>query len=103
MQISLGVGEGIAFLIIGGFTIAYIRGWKRLHQVMPVLARRLRLVAFGMAAIALTLALVWPLPSLSNYLLGMRSLQNVAITFIAVPFLWLAAPVHTVVWGVRGW
>jgi len=103
MHTSVGIGEGIAFLLIVGLTIAYVVGWRRLHKTMPTLARRLRLVAFCAAALALTMGLVWPFPSLSNNLLAMRSLQNVSIAFIAMPLLWLSVPVQTIAWGMRGW
>jgi cytochrome c oxidase assembly factor CtaG len=63
----------------------------------------MRLVAFAIALCALMLALVWPLPDWSNYLLAMRSLQKVLICMVAAPLLWLTTPVHLFVWGVRGW
>src|SRR5262245_53279906 len=103
MQTSLGVGEGIAFVLIVLLCVGYGVGWRRFHHSMPALARGLRLVAFCFAALALILALVWPLPSLSNYLLGMRSLQKVSICFIAAPLLWLSIPIHTIAWGWHGW
>jgi cytochrome c oxidase assembly factor CtaG len=102
MQTSIGTGEAIAFFLIVGLVVAYVVGWRRLHRAMPMLARRLRLVAFCCAALALTLGLVWPFPSLGNELLAMRSLQNVSIAFVAVPLLWLSVPVQTIVWGLRG-
>jgi cytochrome c oxidase assembly factor CtaG len=100
---TLGIGQILALLIIAGFAAGYVWGWQRLRHALPALATRLRLVAFSVAILALLLALVWPLPNWSNYLLAMRSLQKVLICMVAAPLLWLAAPVHLFVWGVRGW
>jgi cytochrome c oxidase assembly factor CtaG len=103
MQASLGIGQFIAALLLGGLVVGYGRGWQKLHRAMPKLASPWRLLAFGVALIALALALVWPLPGWSNYLLAMRSLQKVLICMVAAPLLWLACPVHLLVWGMRGW
>jgi cytochrome c oxidase assembly factor CtaG len=103
MQTTLGVGEYIALLILVGLAISYMWGWRRLRRAMPSLATRPRLLAFAIAILALTFAFVWPLPDWSNYLLAMRSLQKALICMIAAPLLWLASPIHVVVWGLRGW
>lgn len=102
-QLSIGVGESIALLLLAALTIGYWQGWARLRQAMPTLATRARLLAFFIGLIAMTLALVWPLPAASNALFTMRSLQNVLLCMVAAPMLWLAAPVHTLVWGQRHW
>jgi cytochrome c oxidase assembly factor CtaG len=102
MQASWGISQSFAFILLAGFVMMYGWGWRRLRRAMPALATRLRLVAFGIAMLSLTAALVWPLPGWSNYLLVMRSLQTVAICMIGVPMLWLAAPVHVIVWGIHG-
>lgn len=80
----------------------YGRGWRRLHRALPTLATGARLVALSGALLALTLALVWPLPIWSNYLLTLRSLQKVLIAMVAAPLLWLSCPVQTIAWGLRG-
>lgn len=103
MQASIGIGESLAILVLVGLAVGYGVGWWRLHRVMPALANPLRLLAFIIALSALTLALVWPLPGWSNYLLAMRSLQKTLICMIAAPFFWLACPVHLIGWGIRGW
>ncbi len=83
--------------------VSYARGWRRLHRVDPGLATPWRALAFAIAITALALSLVWPLPGWSNYLLTMRSLQKALLCMIAAPLLWLACPVHIIVWGSRGW
>jgi cytochrome c oxidase assembly factor CtaG len=103
MQASFGVGEILAILLLAGLAVGYLRGWRRLHRAMPMLATFPRLLAFVVALSALSLALVWPLPGWSNDLLAMRSLQKALICMIACPLLWLSAPVHTILWGTRGW
>jgi cytochrome c oxidase assembly factor CtaG len=102
MQASIGIVEGLAILLLAGLAVGYGVGWQRLHRVMPTLATPLRLVAFVIALSALTLALVWPLPGWSNYLLAMRSLQKAMVCMIAGPFFWLSCPVHVIGWGMRG-
>jgi cytochrome c oxidase assembly factor CtaG len=102
MQASVGIVESLAIVLLAGLAVAYGVGWRRLHRVMPTLATPLRLVAFAIALSALTLALVWPLPGWSNYLLAMRSLQKALVCMIAGPFFWLASPVHVIGWGMRG-
>jgi cytochrome c oxidase assembly factor CtaG len=103
MQTSFGIGEGLATLLVAGLAIGYMWGWRRLRRAMPKLATRPRLIAFVVALCALVLALVWPLPDWSNYLLAMRSLQKALICMVAAPLLWVATPVHALRWGVRGW
>lgn len=103
MQVSFGIGEILAILVLAGTTVGYLWGWRQLHRTMPTLATFPRLLAFVVALSALSLALVLPLPSWSNYLLAMRSLQKALVCMIACPLLWLSAPVHTILWGIRGW
>src|SRR5690554_1919584 len=103
MQASVGIGETLAIFVLVGLAISYGVGWRRLHRAMPALATPLRLFAFIVALSALGLALVWPLPDWSNYLLAMRSLQKALICMIAAPFFWLACPIHVIGWGLRGW
>ena len=103
MQASFGIGESLALLLLAGLTVGYLWGWRRLRRAMPTLATRLRLFSFASATVALALALIWPFPGWSNYLLTMRSLQKVLVCMIAAPLLWQAAPVHVLVWGTRGW
>lgn len=103
MQAFVGVGEILALLLLLAIAITYVAGWRRMRSAMPGLATPLRLLAFFIACFALTVALVWPLPGWSNYLLAMRSLQKIAICMVAVPLLWLSIPIHIMVWGQRGW
>jgi cytochrome c oxidase assembly factor CtaG len=102
MHATLEIGEIIAMLLLVGFAAVYLWGWRRLHRAMPSLATKARLIPFGVAMLALTGALVWPLPDWSNYLLAMRSLQKVLVCMVAAPMLWLSIPVHVLVWGVHG-
>lgn len=102
MQLSFGIGEGIALLALLGLTVSYALGWKRLRRAMPKLATPWRVVAFAVAIFALFLALVLPLPSWSYTLLAMRSLQKALICMVAAPLLWLSVPLHTITWGIRG-
>jgi putative membrane protein len=78
----------------------YLAGWRRLHRASPGLAHAGRLLAFGAVLAALSLALVWPLPGWSSYLLTMRSAQKVLVALIAPAFFWLACPLHTMAWGL---
>jgi cytochrome c oxidase assembly factor CtaG len=101
MQADFGFWQAGAALTLIVLTALYGAGWRRLHRVYPRLASVGRLLAFGVALAALTVALVWPLPGWSNYLLTMRSVQKVMVAMIAPPLLWLACPVHVIVWGRR--
>jgi cytochrome c oxidase assembly factor CtaG len=101
MQADFGIWQAGAALVLIGLAALYGAGWRRLHRVYPRLASGARLLAFGVAFTALTLALVWPLPGWSNYLLTLRSLQKVMVAMIAPPLLWLACPVHVIVWDRR--
>lgn len=102
MQISFGIREGLALLVLLGLTVSYVLGWTRLRRAMPKLAAPWRLLAFSLASLALLFALVIPLPSWSYYLLAMRSLQKAFICMIAAPLFWLSVPLHTIAWGWRG-
>lgn len=102
MQATFGLGHALAVLLLLITTAAYTVGWRRLHRVDPRLANPWRALAFGVAVVALGLALIWPLPGWSNYLLAMRSVQKVLLCMIAAPLIWLACPIHLIVWGMRG-
>jgi putative membrane protein len=99
-QFTIWQASAAAVLLL--VAILYARGWQRLHRAQPALATRARLVALAAALLALSLALVWPLPIWSNYLLTLRSLQKVLIAMIAAPLLWLSCPVQVIAWEVRG-
>ena len=101
MHATIGIGEGLALLLLAGLAFGYVRGWRQLRRAIPTLASPARLVAFSVAALALAIALIWPLPGWSNYLLTMRSLQKVLICMVAAPLLWLSSPLHVLVWGTR--
>jgi cytochrome c oxidase assembly factor CtaG len=103
MQTSIRIGESLAILLLAGLAVGYGLGWRRLHRAMPALATPLRLLVFALSLIALGLALVWPLPGWSNYLLAMRSLQKALICMVAAPLFWLACPIHVIRWGMRDW
>jgi len=103
MQAPIGVEQVAAILILGIVAAFYGVGWRRLHRADPRLASPGRVVAFGVGLVALTLALVWPLPGWSNYLLAARSLQKVLICMVGAPLLWVACPVHVIAWGQRRW
>jgi cytochrome c oxidase assembly factor CtaG len=103
MQARIGVEQVIAFAILAIAAAFYATGWRRLRRVHAGLASPPRLLAFGVGLAALTLALVWPLPGWSNYLLAARSLQKALICMVGVPLIWVAAPVHAIVWGQRRW
>ncbi len=103
MQATIGIAQIAAILVLGGVTVLYGIGWRRLHRADPHLASPWRLVAFGGGLAAVTLALVWPLPGWSNYLLAARSLQQVLIGMVGAPLLWVGCPVHVIVWGQRRW
>lgn len=100
VQINLWQASAAAFLLLA--TGLYLWGWRRLHAAQPALATPGRLVALGGALLALTLALVWPLPIWSNDLLTFRSIQKVLVALVAAPLLWLSCPVQTIAWGLRG-
>lgn len=102
MQLSIPIWQAIPLVFLLTATGLYLGGWRRLRRARPTLAGGGRLVALTGALIALTLALVWPLPIWSESLLTLRSLQNVLIALVAAPLLWLSCPVHTIAWGVRG-
>ena len=89
--------------VLGIAAVFYGVGWRRLHRTDPSLATRWRVVSFGGGLVALTLALVWPLPGWSNYLLAARSLQNVMLCMVGAPLLWVGCPVHVMAWGQRRW
>lgn len=102
MDLSITLWQAMIAALLTLVASLYLWGWRRLHRAQPTLASGGRLVALAAALIALTLALIWPLPVWSNSLLSLRSLQKVLIALIAAPLIWLSCPVHTVAWGLRG-
>ena len=103
MQATIGAGQVAALLVLGTVAALYGAGWRRLRRVDAALASWPRLLIGGLALVALTAALVWPLPGWSNYLLAARSLQKALICMVGVPLLWIACPVHVIAWGQRRW
>lgn len=89
-------------VIFAAALIFYAQGWRRMRQAGLSLATWPRLIAFGGGIVTLVVALVWPLPNWSNYLLTMRSLQKISICMVAAPLLWIGCPAHVTAWGVRG-
>jgi cytochrome c oxidase assembly factor CtaG len=83
--------------LIGG---VYTRGWLRLHKAQPELAGPERLVALWGGLGILVAVHVSPLYALSEQLLLGRSLQKILVCLVAPPLLWLAVPVHTILWGL---
>jgi putative membrane protein len=87
----------VVAVLIGGI---YTRGWLRLHKAQPALAGLQRLVALWGSLGILTAVHVSPLYSLSEQLLLGRSLQKILVCLLAPPLLWLAVPVHMILWGL---
>lgn len=88
--------------IFAAALIFYTWGWRRLRQAGMPLATWPRWIAFSGGILVLGMALIWPLPTWSNYLLTMRSLQKASICMIAAPLLWVGCPLHVTAWGTRG-
>ena len=86
--------------VLCAFAFLYARGWRRLRNVDPGLANRLRLVVFVIASTAFAAALVAPVHALSGQLLSMRALQKLLLCMMAAPLLWLACPAHVMTWGL---
>jgi cytochrome c oxidase assembly factor CtaG len=103
MQATFGTWHAAATLLLIFLGAGYARGWRRLHRVDPALANPWRALAFAAALLLVGLALIWPLPGWSVYLLTARSLQKALLCMLAAPLFWLACPVHIFVWGHRGW
>lgn len=100
---STEVGWQIAALIlttIGG--ILYTRGWLRLRQAQPTLARPERLCALWAGLVLITAAHLPPVYDLSGQLLLGRSILKILTVMVAPPLIWLAVPVHTLAWGLPG-
>lgn len=82
--------------------ILYTRGWLRLRKAQITFAHLSRLFVFWAGLALLTAAHLPPLYNLSGELLLGRSLLKVLTVMFAPPLLWLAVPIHTLVWGLPG-
>lgn len=92
--------SSIVLLTLLGSGWSYLRGWRRLRIVLPGLATLPRLLAFGMAAVFVFLALVWPLHELSRSFLLARTFEKVLLAMLAAPLFWLSAAFHIVAWSL---
>jgi cytochrome c oxidase assembly factor CtaG len=93
------------WLLLVGFAVSgwlYIRGWLRLREISPTIAKPEKLFAFWLAAGVVLAVFISPLYTLSEQLLFGRALQMILICLVAPPLVWLAAPVHTIAWGAPG-
>ena len=77
----------------------YLYGQRRIAGVAPGLARRARLICFGVAAAAWAASLAFPLALLSQQHVLARMAQIVLTCMVAAPLFWLAAPWHVLAWA----
>jgi putative membrane protein len=86
----------LSAMLLSTWTIFYLYSWQRLRRRHVELASVARLILFAIGITALALAVLWPLPAWSHYLLSMRSAQKVMVGMVAPIFLWLACPFHII-------
>jgi cytochrome c oxidase assembly factor CtaG len=86
-------------LAISGGTL-YTRGWFRLRRLLPELAHPLRLFSFWLGIGLICASHLPPLYDLSRELLFGRSILKILTVMFAPPLIWLAIPLHTMIWGL---
>jgi cytochrome c oxidase assembly factor CtaG len=102
MALSPFVWQLLPVLLLMLIGALYTKGWLLLRKWQLDLAHPRRLVAFwlGLALIAATH--LPPLYTLSEQLLFVRSVLKILTVMIAPPLIWLAAPVHGLLWALPG-
>jgi cytochrome c oxidase assembly factor CtaG len=89
---------GLAFLLAlaGG---CYTVGWRRLRRRGAATPARWRAWCFAGGMLALILALFSPIASLDEVLFSAHMLQHLLLVQVAVPLLWLGAPLLPILWA----
>jgi len=72
--------------------VVYVRGFRRLHALMPTRFPRLRLFAFMGGLGTLLVAIASPLAAFDDLLLQVHMVQHMLLMFVAPPLLLLGAP-----------
>ncbi|MCL4861790.1 MAG: cytochrome c oxidase assembly protein [Caldilineaceae bacterium] len=92
----------VPLVLCGLLGLLYTRGWLRLRLIASDLARPARLISLWAGLALLCAAHLSPLYPLSGELLFARSILKILTVMVAPPLIWLAAPVHGVLWGLPG-
>lgn len=82
------------------FLIVYVRGFARLHVLMPRRYAFWRLASFTGGLAALVLAIASPLDALGELLLCLHMTQHMLLMMVAAPFIWLGQPVVPMLLGL---
>jgi putative membrane protein len=80
--------------------VIYVRGWFRLHRLLPQFTARLGPFAFLCGLLALWIAVGSPLAALDEELLSAHMVQHLLLSAVAAPLILLAAPTLPLLYGV---
>lgn len=100
MSWMLGIWQGLALVVVISTAVLYGRGWRRLRQRYPDLAKPGRWFAFVLALLLILLPHFPPIYTASEQLLAARSVMNICTAMLAPPLLWLSLPAHTLLLGL---
>jgi len=75
------------------FLIAYVRGFARVHALMPRRYPWWRLASFTGGLTTLFVAIASPLDGLGELLLSLHMTQHMLLMMVAAPLVWLGQPV----------
>jgi cytochrome c oxidase assembly factor CtaG len=92
--------QAMPLLLAVAAGMLYTRGWQRLRRWQPDLAQPRRLAYCWGGLLLLCAAHLPPLYDLSADLLAARSMLKILTVMLAPPLLWLAVPVHIMLWGL---
>jgi putative membrane protein len=79
--------------------VIYVRGWFRLHRLLPQVTARLWPFAFLFGLLALWVAVGSPLAALDEELLSAHMVQHLLLSAVAAPLILLGAPVLPLLHG----
>jgi putative membrane protein len=92
--------QPLTFVLMGGATVLYVRGWLHMRAAGLVLASGWRLLLFFAGMGLLLVAVASPLYGLSTQFLAARTGQKLLVAMLAAPLLWQACPIHIMAWGL---
>ena len=79
--------------------VIYVRGWFRLHRLLPQVTAQLWPFAFLCGLLALWVAVASPLAALDEELLSAHMVQHLLLSVVAAPLILLGAPVLPLLYG----
>ncbi len=97
---SLPLGPSLALILTA---VVYLRGWHRLHRLMPAYFAAFRPAAFLAGLTALWLAIASPVAALDDDMLTVHMLQHLLLMVVAPPLVLLGAPLLPLLHGLPRW